>query len=167
VWAGRAARDGQTAERRNGIIADDGNDLPEWMRHPTQRVLSHLLERDRQVPEIDNQVRELSRQSSVCRRLEPMPGIGPITATALVATIGEPIREFKNGRQLAAFLGLVPKQHSSGGKERLQGIGKLGLPSAKTIRAIGNSHNQRPDVSSQSLSCFCQALNACTRAASM
>jgi hypothetical protein len=79
----------------------------------------------------------------------------------------EPIREFKNGRQLAAFLGLVPKQHSSGGKERLQGIGKLGLPSAKTIRAIGNSHNQRPDVSSQSLSCFCQALNACTRAASM
>jgi transposase len=109
-----------------GIIADDGNELPSLMRHLVQRLLSHLLELDRQVQEIDNQVRELSRQSSVCRRLEQIPGIGPITATALVAAVGEQIREFKNGRQLAAFLGLVPKQYSSGGKERLQGISKRG-----------------------------------------
>lgn len=109
-----------------GMIADDSNEMPPLMRHLAQRLLSHLLELDRQVQEIDNQVRDLSRQSSVCRRLEQIPGIGPITATALVATIGEQIREFKNGRQLAAFLGLVPKQHSSGGKERLQGISKRG-----------------------------------------
>ncbi|MFZ6771037.1 IS110 family transposase, partial [Undibacterium sp. Di26W] len=61
-----------------------------------------------------------------CRTLEQVPGIGPITATALVATVGSHINEFKNGRQLAAFLGLVPKQHSSGGKVRLQGISKRG-----------------------------------------
>lgn len=109
-----------------GMIADTDNGLPILMRSLAQRILSHLLELDRQVQEIDNQVRELSRQSSVCRRLEQVPGIGPITATALVATVGEHIREFKNGRQLAAFLGLVPKQHSSGGKERLQGISKRG-----------------------------------------
>ena len=109
-----------------GVIADEENGLPVLMRHLAQRLLSHLLELDRQVQEIDNQVRELSRQSSVCRRLEQVPGIGPITATALVATVGENIRQSKNGRQLAAFLGLVPKQHSSGGKQRLQGISKHG-----------------------------------------
>jgi transposase len=109
-----------------GMIADDANGLPALMRSLAQRTLSHLLELDRQVQEIDNQVRELSRQSSLCRRLEQIPGIGPITATALAATLSEQIREFKNGRQLAAFLGLVPKQHSSGGKERLQGISKRG-----------------------------------------
>lgn len=109
-----------------GIIADERNELPTLMRALAQRLLSHLLELDRQVQELDNQVRTLSRQSSVCRRLEKVPGIGPITATALEATIGNNITTFKNGRQLAAFLGLVPKQHSSGGKERLQGISKRG-----------------------------------------
>lgn len=108
------------------IIADDGNELPALMRDLAQRLLSHLLSLDRQVQEIDNQVRQLSRQSGVCRRLEEVPGIGPITATALEATVGDNIGTFKNGRQLAAFLGLVPKQHSSGGKERLLGISKRG-----------------------------------------
>jgi len=108
------------------MIADDDNGLPPLMRNLAQRMLSHLLELDRQMQEMDNQVRELSRQSSLCRRLEQVPGIGPITATALAATLSEQIREFKNGRQLAAFLGLVPRQHSSGGKQRLQGISKRG-----------------------------------------
>ena len=109
-----------------GMIADDENELPVLMRDVAQRLLSHLLELDRQVQEIDNQIRGLSRNSSQCQRLEKIPGIGPITATALVATLEEQIREFKNGRQLAAFLGLVPRQHSSGGKQRLQGISKRG-----------------------------------------
>ena len=108
------------------MIADDRNELPALMRDLAQRLLSHLLELDRQVQEIDNQVRQLSRQSGVCRRLEQVPGIGPVTATALEATVGDNIGAFKNGRQFAAFLGLVPKQHSSGGKERLQGISKRG-----------------------------------------
>jgi transposase len=108
------------------MIADDSNELPVLMRDVSQRLLSHLLELDRQVQEIDNQIKGLSKNSSQCQRLEQIPGIGPITATALVATLGEQIRDFKNGRQLAAFLGLVPKQHSSGGKERLQGISKRG-----------------------------------------
>jgi len=78
------------------------------MRHLAQRVLSHLLERDRQVPEIDNQVRELSRQSSVCRRLEPMPGIGPITATAVVATIGNRFANSRTADNWQRSLGWCP-----------------------------------------------------------
>ena len=61
----------------------------------------------------------------MCRRLLTIPGIGPIIATALVATLGDP-RLFRSGRHLAAWLGLVPRQNSSGGKERLGGISKAG-----------------------------------------
>lgn len=109
-----------------GIIADPLSNLPLLMRRLTQQLLSHLLELDRQVQEIDQQVQQLARQSPVCRQLEKIPGIGPITATALEATVADNIKTFRNGRHLAAFLGLVPKQHSSGGKERLQGITKRG-----------------------------------------
>jgi transposase len=107
-------------------LAEEGNGLPPLMRDLTQRLLSHLQLLDRQVQEIGNQVKQLAKQSQACRALEQVSGIGPIIATALVATVGSSINEFKNGRQLAAFLGLVPKQHSSGGKERLLGISKRG-----------------------------------------
>jgi transposase len=117
---------GKLIQEVKRVIADMENGLPPLMRDLAQRLLSHLLEVDRQVQEIDLQVRQLCRQSEVCRRLEQVPGIGPLTASALEATVGDNIASFKNGRQLAAFLGLVPKQHSSGGKQRLQGISKRG-----------------------------------------
>lgn len=65
------------------------------------------------------------RDNEASRKLEAIPGIGPITASAIVATMGN-ASEFKNGRQLAAWLGLVPKQHSSGAKQTLLGISKRG-----------------------------------------
>ena len=65
------------------------------------------------------------RASEASHRLEAIPGVGVITATALVATIGD-ASQFRSGRQLAAWLGLVPRQHSSGGKERLGRISKRG-----------------------------------------
>ncbi len=65
------------------------------------------------------------RANEASRRLEAIPGVGVITATALVATIGD-ASQFNSGRQLAAWLGLVPRQHSSGGKERLGRISKRG-----------------------------------------
>ena len=107
-------------------LADEGNGLPPLMRNLSQRLLSHLLVLDSQVQEIDLQLRTIAKDSEVCRRLEEVPGIGPITSTALIASVGDSIHQFRNGRQLAAFLGLVPKQCSSGGKERLQGISKRG-----------------------------------------
>jgi transposase len=65
------------------------------------------------------------RQDADGRRLLEIPGVGPLTASALIAAVGD-ARQFRNGRQMAAFLGLVPKQHSSGGKARLFGIHKRG-----------------------------------------
>jgi transposase len=66
-----------------------------------------------------------AREDKVCQRLTTIPGIGPITATALTATVGD-ATVFESGRHLAAWLGLVPRQNSSGGKERLGGISKAG-----------------------------------------
>ena len=65
------------------------------------------------------------RSCEECRRLEQIPGVGPIVATALVAEVGD-WKEFSSGRGLAAYIGLVPKQHSTGGKERLGRISKQG-----------------------------------------
>jgi transposase len=70
------------------------------------------------------------------RRLAEIPGIGPITATALVASIGD-ARNFRNGRQPAAWLGLVPRQHSSGGKSALLGISKRGDTYLRTLLIRG------------------------------
>jgi transposase len=102
------------------------NGLPLFMRNLAQQVLSHLLEMDKQVQEIDLQVRQLCRQSEVCRRLEQVPRVGPLTASALDATVGDNITSLKSGRQLAAFLTLMPGQHSSGGKQLLQGTSNSG-----------------------------------------
>ncbi|MFX5956790.1 transposase, partial [Acinetobacter baumannii] len=84
------------------LLANDNNGLPPLMRDLVQRLLSHLLSLDRQTQEIDRQIKQFARQSSACRTLEQIPGIGPITATALVATVGDSMGEFRNGRQLAA-----------------------------------------------------------------
>jgi transposase len=73
----------------------------------------------------DRQVRRMAQENEICRRMMTVPGVGPNTATALSAAVGNP-HEFRNGRGLAAWLGLVPKQHSSGGKSRLGGISKRG-----------------------------------------
>jgi transposase len=78
-----------------------------------------------QVKEVEVKLLARHRADETSRRLQSVPGLGPITASAIVATVGDPKR-FKSGRQFAAWLGLVPQQRSSGGKERLGGISKRG-----------------------------------------
>ena len=78
-----------------------------------------------EIGEIDKRIHAWHRASEACRRLEQIPGIGPIVATALVAEVGD-WKAFSSGRSLAAWIGLVPKQHSTGGKERLGRITKQG-----------------------------------------
>lgn len=78
-----------------------------------------------EIKEIETQIEEIAKEQDVCKRLMTLRGIGPITATALFAAVGD-INIFKNGRQLAAWLGLVPRQHSSGNKQMLLGITKRG-----------------------------------------
>jgi len=87
---------------------------------------------DTQVDEIETRIKAWHRASSVSKRLEKVPGIGPLTATALAATIGD-AKNFDNGRQLAAWLGLVPRQSSSGGKSNLLGMSKCGDAYLRTL----------------------------------
>ena len=72
---------------------------------------------------MDRRILVCHRSSEVSRRLAEIPGVGPLLATALVATMSDP-KAFSSGRNLAAWIGLVPKQNSSGGKERLGGVTK-------------------------------------------
>ena len=86
------------------------------------RDLSHL---DDRIADYDARIAELAQRSEACRKVMSIPGIGPLTATALVAAAGD-AKAFRNGREMAAWLGLVPRQHSTGGKARLLGISKRG-----------------------------------------
>ena len=92
-------------------------------------VLSHMLETDRAI-------RMHSRSSELGRRLQDIPGVGPLVASALMATVPDP-HVFKNGRGLSAWLGLVPRQNSSGGKERLGGITKAGDTYLRKMLFVG------------------------------
>src|SRR4051794_29306895 len=80
-----------------------------------------------QVLENDRRIRESARETEVGRRLMAIPGVGPLLASAFVASVADPT-VFKTGRDLAAWIGLVPKQNSSGGKERLGGAPRGGNP---------------------------------------
>jgi transposase len=80
---------------------------------------------EQSIAEVDRDIQQVFRQSDACQRLAKMGGIGPLISTALVAAVGN-ATEFKNGRHMAAWLGLVPRQHSSGGQQRLLGISKRG-----------------------------------------
>ena len=104
--------------------ADDG--IPAKVRQQLRHLVELLRDLERRLAELDRELGELAREDPVARRLATIPGVGPITATALAMTIGD-IGRFRSGRHLAAYLGLVPKQHASGGKERLGRISKRAM----------------------------------------
>ena len=124
------------AKRVPELIEDASNELTGSLRMLIQRLMDHLKELDRQVGELETQIKAWHRTSETSRRLEKIPGIGPISATALVASVGDP-GNFANGRQLAAWLGLVPRQHSTGGKATLLGISKRGDSYLRTLLIHG------------------------------
>jgi transposase len=80
---------------------------------------------DERVRELDKEIRAIGQENEAVGRVQQLRGIGPLIASALVAMIGD-ARQFKNGRQVAVALGLTPRQHSSGSKERILGISKRG-----------------------------------------
>jgi len=118
------------------ILEDGENGLPGTMRNLFERLTDNLKEMDRQVKELEEKIQLWHRENAASRKLAEIPGLGPITASAIVATVGD-AREFKNGRQLAAWMGLVPKQHSSGGKQNLLGISKRGDTYLRTLMIHG------------------------------
>lgn len=118
------------------ILDESENDLPDTFRQLLERLGAHLKELDKQVKELEVQLRSWHQENPASQKLAKVPGIGPLTASALVATIGD-ATQFKHGRQLAAWLGLVPRQHSSGGKQTLLGISKRGDSYLRTLLVHG------------------------------
>jgi transposase len=118
------------------IIRDESNGLVEPFLHLLVRLLEHFKDLDKQVRELELEIGHWHRNNFLSRKLAEVPGIGPITASALVATIGNG-KDFSNGRQLSAYLGLVPRQHSSGGKQVLLGISKRGDSTLRTLLIHG------------------------------
>ena len=80
---------------------------------------------DQRMTELDNQIAVMAQQDPVAKRLQQLRGVGPLIATALIATMGD-AKQYRKGRDMAAAIGLTPRQHSSGGKNRLLGISKRG-----------------------------------------
>lgn len=120
----------------------DSSQLSERAREQFHGLYEELLLLDDQIEQVDRSLMAVFRSCKVCKRLATLPGIGPITATALVAHIGE-IKAFRNGRELAAYFGLVPRQHSSGGKPLLLGISKRGDSYIRTLLIHGARAVQR------------------------
>jgi transposase len=118
------------------ILEDAENGLPEISRSLFARLFDHFRQLGNQVKELESQIKAWHKRSAASGRIEAIPGIGALTASALVASIGD-ARTFKSGRQLAAWLGLVPRQDSSGGKERLLGISKRGDTYLRTLLIHG------------------------------
>jgi len=107
------------------ILEDADNELPMLARHLLAELKAEYDQLIERIDRFEQQLKVWHANNAVSQRLASIPGIGLLTATALAATVGEG-HDFKNGRQLAAYLGLVPRQASSGGKERLLGISKRG-----------------------------------------
>ena len=99
------------------FLDDAESGLTASARETFSELYAQLTELDARIERVTQRVERVYRAHPVCRKLAAVPGIGPLTATALVATVGRP-QAFHNGRHLAAWLGLVPRQYSSGGKER-------------------------------------------------
>ncbi|WP_367350992.1 IS110 family transposase, partial [Ottowia sp.] len=99
-------------------------------------LLSEVSRLDERIAQYDQHIRSMARQSAAAQRLMQLPGVGETTATALLSTIGNG-RDFKCGRQLCAWLGLVPGQYSSGGKQRLGRVTKAGDPYLRSLLVLG------------------------------
>lgn len=120
------------------IVSDDSNGhaLPAAMQQALQVILDQLDALQQQIGQLDRCIHVQHRASDVCRRLETIPGIGVIGATAIASTVADP-SAFKTGRDFAAWIGLVPRQYSTGGKEKLGGISKQGDRYLRRLLVLG------------------------------
>jgi len=117
-------------------LEDAENGLTSRFRELLNGLWDDLKTLDRRVAELDREIDVIAQSDPVAKRLQQLRGVGPMVATALVATVGN-AEQFANGRQMAASLGLTPKQHSSGGKDRLLGISKRGDAHLRSILIHG------------------------------
>jgi len=114
------------------ILHDENNALSAIMRSIIRSQYEHLLHLRGQIKELEGTLKTLIAEDEDCKRLMQIPGIGPLTATMLASEIGNGVG-FSRGRSFSAYIGLVPKQHSSGGKHLLLGISKKGNRYLRTL----------------------------------
>lgn len=107
------------------ILEDASNELSPASRDLFAGLQEELKIIEKQIAVYDEKLQKIFEDSEVCQRIKKIEGVGPITATAIIASVSNP-QAFRNGRQFSAWLGLVPKQNSSGGKTTLLGISKRG-----------------------------------------
>jgi transposase len=123
-------------KRLAGILADEPNGLSPRIRHLIEDMRREWHDLDTRIDAFNAELAATARRDDTCRRLCEIPGIGPLNATALVAAVGT-AAGFAKGRDMAAWLGLVPRQRSTGGKQRLLGISKRGNKHLRTLLIHG------------------------------
>lgn len=135
---GIVIRQGITAVRKAlpKILEDGDNGLTPRGRECFAQLRDELIALDTTCQRYEQTIVQINQEHALCQRLDEIIGIGPITATATYAAAGNG-REFRNGRHFSAWLGLVPKQHSSGGKDTLLGISKRGNAYLRTLYIHG------------------------------
>ncbi len=124
------------AARLIAIVRDAASAMPDEARATLSVLIEMKVRLDDQIAKLDAEIRRRAKENEVARRLMTIPGIGPLIATALVA-LAPPPETFRRGRDFAAWLGLVPRQHSTGGKQRLGATTKMGERSLRRLLIIG------------------------------
>jgi transposase len=131
-----AARGREGLQTLIGVVKDRTSELPDLARRALQIILDQLTAVGQQIGEIEHHIHAQHGSSEASRRLETIPGIGVMGATAIAATVPDPT-VFKSGREFAAWVGLVPRQNSTGGKERLGSISKQGDRYLRRLLVVG------------------------------
>ena len=158
IAQGRAA----AMRRLPEILEDADNGLSARFRAELHELVEELCHLDTRVTHYDEQIEEIARHDAQVQRLMTIPGLDAKGATALVAAVGEDPLLFRNGRGLAAWLGLVPRQRATGGRERLLGIGKRGDVYQRQLLIHGASAVLRwVERKEDSTSRWATALKAC------
>lgn len=107
------------------LLADEPEKLSDGFKVCLQEQYDEFIELNKQIKTYTKRIEKIHKENEICQRLSAIEGMGPLSTTALLAAVGD-AKVFKNGRQMSAWLGLVPRQHSSGDKQRLLGISKRG-----------------------------------------
>lgn len=118
------------------IVEDVDTDLPELVREECRDLLAQIAEKSVRIEDKTKKIFDLAKRDDQARRLQTMPGVGPMTAMAIEA-FAPAMQSFRSGRDFAAWLGLVPRQFSSGGKERLGKVSKAGQADIRRLLIIG------------------------------
>ena len=123
-------------KRIAAVVEDPGCDLPDLVIAECRDLLAQIAEKTERIETKTKELKALASETDTARRLQTMPGVGPLTALAVEAFAPD-MAQFKSGRDFAAWLGLVPRQHSTGGKARLGRISKAGQSDIRRLLIIG------------------------------